>query len=102
MTAEPISQPQPLTPRAEGAIQYPAPANTIRCGGCDAWWTGAQVAHCGACHRTFTRVSNFDRHRRGGECRHPTEVGLALTGRAYPCWAAADHRYLTLSDEETP
>lgn len=35
-------------------------------------------AHCAAgnCHRTFGSVSAFDRHRRGGECLHPEEVGL--------------------------
>lgn len=35
-------------------------------------------AHCAAghCHRTFGSVSAFDRHRRGGECLHPEEVGM--------------------------
>lgn len=35
-------------------------------------------AHCaaGSCHRTFGSVSAFDRHRRGGECLHPEEVGM--------------------------
>lgn len=28
-------------------------------------------AHCGACHRTFTGVSNFDLHRRAGICTTP-------------------------------
>jgi len=33
------------------------------CRGCSVHWTGLAVAHCGACHRTFSSVSTFDRHR---------------------------------------
>lgn len=45
--------------------------------GCGA--VSTRQAHCGACHRTFSRVSNFDRHRVGGECVEPESVGLVLT-----------------------
>lgn len=45
--------------------------------GCGAGWTGERMAHCGACHATFTTVGNFDKHRRGGSgCREPREAGL--------------------------
>lgn len=50
---------------------------------CGARWTGTRMAHCGACHATFTTVGNFDRHRRGGRgCREPAEAGLV--GRETP------------------
>ena len=58
------------------------------CGGCDARWQGANTSHCAntGCHQTFSTVGNFDRHRRGGECREPSTVGLIRNGRSYPCW----------------
>jgi hypothetical protein len=41
------------------------------------------MAHCAAdCHRTFTTVRNFDRHRRDGRCLHPADVGLVPRERA--------------------
>lgn len=60
------------------------------------------TAHCAACHRTFTGVQAFDKHRAGGHdtkrgryCVDPetllTKKGervLVLTDRAYPCWGA--------------
>jgi hypothetical protein len=33
-------------------------------------------AHCGVCHMTFSVVSHFDRHRRGGVCSTPESLGL--------------------------
>lgn len=33
------------------------------CGGCDNTWTGANTAHCSACHRTFSGPTLFDKHR---------------------------------------
>jgi len=41
----------------------------------------ASHAHCGACHRTFASVSDFDRHRVDGghgegRCTHPGGLGL--------------------------
>lgn len=51
------------------------------CSGCDATWTAAAAAHCAACHRTFSSVSLFDRHRsisgEHGTCHDPA----AMTGR---------------------
>ncbi len=35
----------------------------ITCGRCGASWSGVSRAHCGGCHRTFSAVSTFDRHR---------------------------------------
>jgi hypothetical protein len=42
-------------------------------------------AHCAAhgCHRTFSRVSGFDRHRRDGNCLDPAALGFAETGRIW-------------------
>lgn len=54
---------------------------------CGARWSGANTSHCGACHRTFSSVGTFDRHRRGGACLDPAGVGMSLlTGRAYEVW----------------
>jgi len=33
-------------------------------------------AHCSMCHRTYSRASVFDLHRRNGECLDPTSIGL--------------------------
>lgn len=52
------------------------------CGRCSARWSGTAKAHCAAsgCHRTFSTVSNFDRHRtidgERGACRDPQDIGL--------------------------
>jgi hypothetical protein len=43
------------------------------------WWS-LHTAHCGSCHRTFSRVSNFDAHRRGGACVDPASRGLVERG----------------------
>lgn len=48
------------------------------CGGCPATWTGLSVAHCAACHETFSGVQLFDAHRSAdgerGACIPPAEV----------------------------
>lgn len=51
------------------------------CGGCDNRWNGLAACHCSGCHETFSSVSGFDRHRRGGECLKPAEIGLVRDGR---------------------
>jgi len=53
------------------------------CGRCAARWTAARAAHCAGCHRTFSTVGGFDRHRRGGACLDPTTVGLELRDGAF-------------------
>jgi hypothetical protein len=59
--------------------------NTCRCG---ARWSGNVTAHCAAaCHRSFSGVTNFDRHRRNGACLNPANIGMApLSSRQYECW----------------
>jgi hypothetical protein len=63
---------------------------TCRCG---AWWTGASRAHCGGCHRTFSTVGNFDKHRTAdgehGTCWPPEERGLTARGVVYGVLYAA-------------
>ena len=34
-----------------------------RCRHCGTTWTGLRLAHCAECHRTFSSVSTFDKHR---------------------------------------
>lgn len=57
------------------------------CGGCDATWTGTNMAHCGgansprSCHHTFSSVALFDAHRAGGGgCQEP--AGMFVKGGA--------------------
>lgn len=66
------------------------------CPRCPVRWSGANTGHCGACHRTFTGVIAFDKHRVRGKCVNPETIlnqkgerVLALTSRAYLCWGAA-------------
>lgn len=57
---------------------------------CGARWSGGITCHCGSCHLTFSGVEAFHRHRRGGLCHDPRDVGLTLVaGRAYECWGHA-------------
>jgi hypothetical protein len=66
-----------VTPEGSEASEGRLP-HSCRCG---ARWSGGMTAHCaGSCHRTFTRPSNFDRHRRGGQCVDPATVGLVPRG----------------------
>lgn len=66
------------------------------CRPCGTTWTGLRIAHCGSCHRTFTTVASFDRHRAGtkdrrlkaGECHDPVEVGQVQNQRGQ--WHKAD------------
>lgn len=62
------------------------------CGVCSEKWSGLRTCHCGGsgCHQTFTGLSAFDAHRRGGQCNAPDSVGLSLTNRDYPCWGVED------------
>lgn len=60
--------------------------------GCGASWGGLNTAHCDACHRTFTGITAFDRHRDGSHssgtrhCVNPATVGLVDAARNYACW----------------
>lgn len=54
------------------------------CGRCAARWTAAGAAHCAGCHRTFSTVSGFDKHRtRDDGCLEPTTVGLEYRNGAF-------------------
>jgi hypothetical protein len=67
-----------------------------RCGGCESRWSGAVIAHCSTCHRTFTSPSGFDRHRSRkyddssgkrvmvrdyGQCYDPADDGMVQNDR---------------------
>jgi len=58
------------------------------CNGCDNTWGGLSTCHCAACHRTFTNLKNFDKHRVKNACVDPESVGLVDAGRKYPCFAS--------------
>lgn len=66
------------------------------CGKCDARWSGSNIAHCRACHRTFTTPATFDQHRsakyadldgkrvqvrENGQCYDPADDGLVQNDR---------------------
>lgn len=54
-------------------------------------------AHCCTCHRTFGGVRGFDRHRRGGRCVPPEQLGMVDRDGVWrspmPTEAAARIRY---------
>jgi hypothetical protein len=59
----------------------------IRCSGCENFWTGLRACHCAGCHRTFSGLTAFDRHR-GRRCVDPFEAGLVLVEKdGWDCWA---------------
>lgn len=87
--------PQPTQDYPEGpkvAQNSILTAGTHGCARCPNRWGGFKTAHCGACHRTFTGLTAFDKHRTGSHtndtrhCLPPESVGLVNAGRAYPCW----------------
>ncbi|QCX81203.1 hypothetical protein C9F11_38100 [Streptomyces sp. YIM 121038] len=53
------------------------PKNAIVHGACGSWWTGAERSHCGGCCRTFSSLTAFDQHRKGGRCNNPATIALA-------------------------
>lgn len=73
------------------------------CNGCTSRWGGLSTAHCTGCHRTFSGINAWEKHRAGSHttikgryCVDPETVlnkkgehVLALTNRAYPCWGMA-------------
>ena len=79
------------------------PANAIRHGACKQWWTGAERSHCGGCHRTFTSLTSFEKHRKGLRCNDPATVGLVARQKPYgELWGlpAPDGGYAGLRSEE--
>lgn len=73
-TTEPVSA-------AYGPAGHPATHGLPWACRCGTRWSGTRTAHCSACHRTFTGVGPFDRHRRGGHCLDPADVGLEAIDR---------------------
>jgi hypothetical protein len=59
------------------------PKNAIRHGECQRWWTGSERSHASCCHRTFSSLSAFDAHRKGGRCNNPEDVGLIARPKPY-------------------
>lgn len=61
----------------------PIPPNAIFHGECGKWWTGAERSHASCCHRTFSSLSAFDKHRQGGRCNDPADIGLIARGKPF-------------------
>lgn len=60
-------------------------------GSCGSRWHGRRTAHCARCCRTFSSITAFDRHWKGGH-RSPLEAGLvARDGHHGTIWALAGH-----------
>lgn len=78
----------------------PIPPGAIRHGQCGKWWTGAERSHASCCHETFSSLSAFDAHRRGGQCNDPASVGLVARekpfGRLWG-WPAPEGGYSTIA-----
>lgn len=73
---------------------------------CGASWTGTRAAHCGGCCLTFSSLTAFDAHQRGGMpgriCRKPDEVGLVPVEKPYGVlwsWPGADRNPHAAADE---
>lgn len=86
------------TPQFSAVPERPGTPATHACGRCSARWTGLRTCHCNTCHRTFTGVTPFDRHRRGDRCLHPVDADLVDAGRTYACWGTRT----TDTTEENP
>jgi hypothetical protein len=54
----------------------------VACAGCGQRWYGIDRAHCGTCHRTFTEVDFFDRHRVDDGCRSPASLGMIKNAKS--------------------
>jgi hypothetical protein len=92
------------------------------CGKCPARWSGINIAHCSACHKTFGGVGPFDAHRAAryelgpartvrvsktktavrrakretrpyGQCYNPMDSGLVLNNHGVWESATADDRW---------
>jgi hypothetical protein len=59
------------------------PKNAIVHAACESWWTGNERSHCGGCHHTYSSLTAFDKHRRGGVCQPPESVGLVARQKPY-------------------
>lgn len=73
------------------------------CSGCKARWGGLSTAHCAACHRTFSGVSAFEKHK-PGQCLHPSSVGLIILRKSgnQQIWGHENTRGFGWKREELP
>ena len=74
-------------PAPSNGSSGPATQPPIGCSGCGTRWSGLNTCHCGGCHETFTSVGAFDRHRRGGKCLDPAEIGLVPANKPWTGWS---------------
>ena len=82
------------------------PKNAIVHGACRRWWTGAERSHASCCHETFSSLSAFEQHRKGGRCNNPADAGLVAREKPYGTlwgWPAPEGGYSVLRgrDEQT-
>lgn len=70
-------------PAGNGIPAQPAPPGAITHGTCGRWWTGSERSHASCCHETFSSLSAFDAHRKGGRCNPPETVGLVARQKAF-------------------
>lgn len=81
-------------------------SDLISCSGCSTVWTAAGAAHCSGpgCHRTFSSVGLFDKHRsqygEHGRCLDPETITHARTGERLMFFRAGMWRGPAM-DEET-
>ena len=75
----------------------------VACAGCGQRWYGIDRAHCSTCHRTFTEVDFFDRHRVDEGCRSPASLGMIndraksqIPGLGYTVTYAVGNTLLTI------
>jgi hypothetical protein len=69
--------------RAFSAVVKAPPGSGIThsCGGCSTNWRGTSRVHCSHCHRTFARISLFEKHRKiKGSCIDPETIMKRGTG----------------------
>lgn len=89
-------------PNQNAGSDKTAPADTnhrtrktgaIYCPRCPNWWTGTRSGHCTACHRSFTSIAAFDKHRSGSHahgkrhCVDPETAGLVPADREWLGWS---------------
>ena len=53
---------------------------------CGATWGGLSTCHCAGCCMTFSGLTAFDAHRKGGACLTPGDAKLVDSGRDYVCF----------------
>lgn len=53
---------------------------------------GTRNAHCSVCHKTFSGVRNFDRHRSRGVCITPVQLNLTERRGVWGYWDTLGER----------